>query len=208
VFFDEQGRLVKACPHCRTARTEADVTRHDGSATGACPSEVSWRLFTRAGEAADPQAEGEVLEIRRPRLSLSSVRDFANYVVVSGLGDGAQPVGATAYDAASLYDPSSDRYVGWRKMHVEALESYISQEMVNRLCQDRFAELSRRPEHIEVFTPLLPEVRIGQVVEVAGGESVGADGKLYRVTAVRHRLDRREESAGAAVTRVTARWLA
>jgi hypothetical protein len=207
VFFDEQGRVVKACPHCRTARTAADVAQHDGGATGACPSEVAWQLYTRSAEAADPQAEGEVLQIRRPRRSLSALREFANYVVVSGLGDGAESVGARAYDAASLYDPASDRYVGWRKMHVEALESYVSQEMVNRLCQERFADLSRRPEHIEVFTPLLPEVRIGEVIEVNGGESVGAGGKLYRVSSVRHRLDRREEDAEAAVTRITARWL-
>ncbi|MFW5868337.1 MAG: hypothetical protein ACOCX2_11005 [Armatimonadota bacterium] len=208
VFFDEQGRVVKACPHCRTARSAADVAQHDGSTTGACPSTVDWQLYTRGGEAVDPQAEGEVLQIRRPRRSLSAARDFANFVVVTGCGEDAESVVATAYDSASLYDPSSDRYVGWRKMHVEALERYISQETVERLCADRFAELSRRPEHIDVFTPLLPEMRIGNVVEVSGGESVGAEGRLYRVTAVRHRLDRRRDDAGGAVTRITARWLA
>lgn len=208
VFFDELGRFVKACRHCRSARTPEDVTQHDGSATGACPTAVDWRLFTRGSEAPDPQAAGEIMQIRRPRLSLSAVRDFANYVVIAGLGGDGEPIRASAWDAASLYDPQSDRYVGWRKMHVEALERYISQEVVDRLCQERFAELSQRPEHIEVFTPLLPEVRIGQVVQVSGGESVGADGRLYRVTAVRHRLDRRREDAGAAVTRITARWLA
>ncbi|MFP4250211.1 MAG: hypothetical protein ACLFU7_11170 [Armatimonadota bacterium] len=208
VFFDEHGRFVKACRHCRTARTEADVTLHDGGFSGACPSEVDWRLFTRGEAAVESGAGGDVLQIRRSRRSLSSEREFANCVVVRGRGEDGRPVEAAACDAASLYDVSSERYVGWRKMHVEALERYISQETVERLCADRFAELSRRPEHIDVFTPLLPEMRIGNVVEVSGGESVGAEGRLYRVTAVRHRLDRRRDDAGGAVTRITARWLA
>ncbi|MGI5820116.1 MAG: hypothetical protein ACOX9R_18680 [Armatimonadota bacterium] len=208
IFFDEAGRFVKACPHCRTARTAAEVADHDGSATGACPSEVAWRLFTRGSEASGPTASGEVLQIRRPRRSLSTAREFANYVVVSGLGADGQPVEASALDAASLYDPGSDRYVGWRKMHVEALERYVGEETVARICAERFAALSRRPEQIEVYTPLLAEARIGQVVQVLGGESVGADGRLYRVTGVLHRLDRRRKDAGAAVTRIAARWIA
>ncbi len=207
LFFEAEGRFVKACRYCRQHRTAAHVTGHDGGADGACPTAIDWELHTRGSEAPDPEAEGEVLRIRRPRLSLSAMRDFANYVVVSGVGSDGRPVAATAFDPASLYDPASDRYVGWRKMHVEALESHISQDLVNRLCQDRFAELSQRPEHIEVLTPLLPEVQIGQVIAVRGGESVGADGSIYRVSAVRHRLDRRESSPRMAVTRIRARWI-
>ncbi|MGC9318678.1 MAG: hypothetical protein ACP5KN_11675 [Armatimonadota bacterium] len=207
IFFDESGTFLKACRHCRTKRTAEDVTRHDGSATGACPTAVAWELYTRGAAASDPEAAGEILRIRRPRLSLSAAREFANYVMVSGVGPDGMPIAAVAYDAASLYDPGSDRYVGWRKMHVEALEAYISQELVNRLCQDRFAELSQRPEHIEIITPLLAEVRIGQVIAVRGGESVGAEEKTYRVAAVRHMVDRRRKDAGAAVTRIEARWI-
>lgn len=207
LFFDEHGRFTKACPHCRVARTELDVALHDGGLTGACPAEVNWRLYTRAEEAAEPDASGEVLQIRRPRRSLSAEREFANYVVVTGLGADGRPVEASACDTASLYDPRSDRYVGWRRMHVDAPKGALDEETAQRLCLERIASLGRRPEQIEVFTPLLPEVRIGQVVEVAGGESVGADGRLYRVTAVRHRLDRRRDDAAAAVTRVTARWV-
>jgi len=88
---------------------------------------------------------------------------------------------------------------------VEALESYISQDLVNRLCQDRFAELSQRPEHIRIATPLLPAVRIGQVVLVRGGETVGADGQKYRVTSLAHSL--RKGRRGRAFTEITARWL-
>jgi len=125
--------------------------------------------------------------------------------MVCGVGPGGIPVAATAYDAASLYDPSSDRYVGWRKMHVEALESYTSQEMVNRLCQERLAELSRRPEYIEIVTPLMPELRVGQVVAVRGGERLQADGQKYRITAVQHIL--RKTEPNRAITTVMARWL-
>lgn len=206
IFFDETGTFVKACRHCRTKRTAEDVTRHDGSATGACPTEVDWELYTRGSAASDPEAPGEVLRLGRPRRTLSS-KDFANYVMVAGLGGDGEPVAAVLYDPASLYDPSSDRYVGWRKMHIEALESYVSQDVVNRLCQELFAELSRRPEYIQIVTPLLAEVRIGDVVAVRGGESAGVAGQRYRVTGVRHRIDARRQDAGAAITVITARWL-
>ncbi len=206
LFFDEAGTFVKACRHCRTKRTAEDVARHDGGASGACPTAVDWELYTRGSVASDPQAPGEVLRLVRPRRTLSSA-DFANYVVVAGLGDNGQPVAAVLYDPESLYDPASDRYVGWRKMHVEALESYTSQDTVNRLCQELLAELSQRPEHIQIATPLMPQVRIGQVVAVKGGENVGASDQKYRVTGVRHRLDRRRDDTRAAVTAISARWL-
>lgn len=207
IFFDETGRVVKACRHCRTARTALDVSQHDGSATGACPSTVAWELYTRGSEASAPGAAGEILRLRRPRLTLSAQRDYANYVMVTGVGADGRPVSATACDEASLYDATSDRYVGWRKMHVESDVGCMTQEEAERLCADRFAELSGRPEHIEIVTPLLPEVRIGQVISVAGGESVGADGQRYRVTAVRHWMDRRRCSADAAATKIRAKWV-
>lgn len=204
LFCDEVGRVVKGCRYCRRQRTAEDVMRHDGGTEGACPSEVDWELYTRGSAASDPQAPGEILRLSRPRRTLSA-REFANYVMVCGVGPGGIPVAATAYDAASLYDPSSDRYVGWRKMHVEALESYTSQEMVNRLCQERLAELSRRPEYIEIVTPLMPELRVGQVVAVRGGERLQADGQKYRITAVQHIL--RKTEPNRAITTVMARWL-
>ncbi len=204
IFFDEEGRLVKACRFCRIKRTADDVTQHDGGAEGACPTTVDWELYTRGSEATDPAQPGEILRLSRPKRTLSA-RDFANYVAVCGVGPDGRPVEAVTYDPASLYDPTSDRYVGWRKMHVEALESYISQDLVNRLCQDRFAELSQRPEHIRIMTPLLPAVRIGQVVLVRGGETVGADGQKYRVTSLAHSV--RKGRRSTATTEITARWL-
>jgi len=204
IFFDEQGRFVKACRYCRTARTPEDLMQHDGTATGACPTTVDWELYTRGSAAPDPGEPGEILRLARPRRSLSA-SDFANYVAVCGIGPSGTPVSATAYDTASLYDPDSDRYVGWRKMHVEALESYISQDLVNRLCQERFAALSRRPEHIHIVTPLMPQMRIGQVIAVHGGETVGAEGQKYRIASVQHRLRRKQPSA--ATTTITAQWL-
>ncbi|MGD9495686.1 MAG: hypothetical protein AB7Y46_05185 [Armatimonadota bacterium] len=206
LFCDESGRFVKACRHCRTKRTAADVTQHDGGLTGACASTVAWELYTRGSAASDPEAPGEVLRLVRPRRSLSAA-EFANYVMVAGLGEDGRPVAAVLCDPASLYDPDCDRYVGWRKMHVEALEAYTSQAEVNRLCQELFAELSTRPEHIEVVTPLLPQVRIGQVVAIRGGEGAGAADQAYRVSGVRHRIDRRRGDARAALTVITARWL-
>jgi len=204
IFFDEAGRLVKACRFCRTKRNAADVMQHDGGAEGACPTSVDWELYTRGAAADDPSEPGEILRLSRPRRTLSA-RDFANYVAVCGVGADGRPVEAVAYDPASLYDPASDRYVGWRKMHVEALESYISQDLVNRLCQDRFAELSQRPEHIAIVTPLLPAMRIGQVILVRGGETVGADGQKYRISSLAHTV--RKGRRSRAITEVTARWI-
>ncbi len=208
IFFDASGVFTKACPHCRALRTAEDVTRHDGGADGACSSTIDWELYTRVSEAGDAAGAGEILRLERPRLSLSALEDYANYVMVSGVDDGGVPVAAVVYDPESMYDPASDRYVGWRKMHVEALEACRSQAAVNRLALELFGQLSRRPEHIEIVTPLLPQMRIGQVIAVRGGEDVGATDSAYRVTALRHRLDRTRDDAEAAVTEIKARWIA
>lgn len=206
LFFDENGRFVKACRHCRNHRTATDVTGHDGSALGACASAVDWELYTRGSAASDPHAPGEILRLSRPRRTLSA-EEYANYVMVSGLGADGQPVAAVLQDAEALHDPMSARYVGWRKMRVEALESYTTQAEVNRLCQELLAELGQRPEHIQIVTPLMAQVRIGQVIAVRGGEHAGVSDRKYRVTAVRHRIDRRGRDMSAAVTAIRARWL-
>ncbi len=204
IYFDETGSFVKACRFCRQQRTAEDVMQHDGSGSGACPTTVDWELYTRGAVASEPAEPGEILKLARPRQTLSSL-DFANYVAVCGVGPDGRPVQAVTYDPGSLYDPTSDRYVGWRKMHVEALESYVSQDLVNRLCQERFADLSRRPEHISIVTPLMAEMRVGQVVLVRGGETIGVAGEKYRIASVRHAVRKRKPST--ATTAITAQWL-
>ncbi len=204
IFFDAEGNFVKACPHCRQARTAANVTQHDGTVTGACGSTVSWYLYTRAAAAPDPAEPGEILALRKPRLSLSA-RDYVNYVAVCGLGKDGRPVRSVVYDPASLYDPNSDQFVGWRKMEVQALPNYTTQAEVNRLAQEIFAERSRRPEFIHVLTPLEPRMTIGQVLAVRGAEQVGAGGQLYRIVALHHKVQRQPDRL--AVTSIKARWL-
>ena len=74
---------------------------------------------------------------------------------------------SVVWDPASLYDPESDRYVGWRKMEVAALRGYTTQAETNRLAQELYAARSGRPEYVALLTPLEPEMRIGQVLEPA-----------------------------------------
>jgi len=204
IYFDEIGAFRKTCRHCRQKRTAEDVMRHDGTLTGGCENTVRWELYTRAKAAPDSAAPGEVLGIRRTRRSLAP-EEYANYVVVCGVDAEGRPMRATAFDAASLYDPTSDRYVGWRKMDVTTVPGYMTPDAVQRLAMDRLEELSTRPEHVVVVTPLLPEVRIGQVMRIHGGEAVGVAGELYRVQAVRHEVRRRPEEV--AVTTVEGKWL-
>jgi hypothetical protein len=145
-----------------------------------------------------------VLGVRRTRRSLAH-EEYANYVVVCGVDDKGRPMRSTCFDAASLHDPQSARYVGWRKMDVTTVAGATTREAVNQLAMERLEELSGRPEHALVVTPLLPEVRVGQVMRIHGGEAVGVDGELYRVEAVRHRVRRRPREV--AVTTVEGRWL-
>jgi len=204
VYFDPTGKLRKTCPYCRQKRTAADVLLHDGTLTGACNSEVAWELHTRPAVAEAPDDEGEVLAIAKPRLSLSA-RDYANYVCVCGVGEDGRPLRSVVYDPGSLYDKSSDSYVGWRKMEVRALQSATTQAELNRLAQSLFVDRSRKPEHIHIITPLCAGMSIGQVIRVQGAEQTGCGGQLYRITSVGHRLIRKRRRL--ATTSVTARWL-
>jgi len=204
IHFDEIGAFRKTCPYCRQKRTAANVTSHDGTLGGACDNTVRWELYTRGQVAPDSQAPGEVLAIRRTRRSLAP-EEYSNYVVVCGVDADGRPVRATAFDAASLHDPASERYVGWRKMDVTTAPGYMTPDAVNRLAMERLQELSVKPEHVVVVTPLLPEVRIGHVMRIHGGETVGVAGELYRVQTVRHEVRRRPHEV--AVTTVEGRWL-
>jgi len=204
IFFDEQGNFVKACPHCRQHRTAANVTEHDGTPGGACDSTVSWYLYTRASVAADPMAPGEILALRKPRLSLSA-RDYVNYVAVCGVGKDGQPIRSVIYEPASLYDPTSDEFVGWRKMEVQALPNYTTQAEVNRLAQEIFSKRSRRPEFIYLLTPLEPRVKIGQILVVRGAEQVSATDQAYRIVGLHHTA--RREQHHPATTSIKARWI-
>ena len=204
LYVDASGVYTKACPFCRTARTAANVAQHDGSLTGACGSEVSWQLYTRPSEAPDPTQPGEVLDIAVPRLSLSD-REYVNYVAVCGVDQYGRPIRSVVWDAASLYDPSSDRYVGWRKMEVKALHGYATQAEANRLAQEIYTARSGRPEYLTLVTPLEPGMQIGQVLEVYGAEQVGAGGQAYRIVALEHKVERSPKRV--AVTWVKGKWV-
>ncbi len=62
LFFDAEGRFVKACGHCRQPRSAEDVTAHDGSASGACDCTIAWELYTRPAAAPATQTETEARE--------------------------------------------------------------------------------------------------------------------------------------------------
>lgn len=204
LFFTTSGEFTKACRHCRQARTSVDVTEHDGTLSGACDGTVRWELHTRSGPASTPDAAGGILSIERARESLRSA-DFVNYVAVCGASADGTPVQSVVYEPASLYDTASDVFVGWRKMDVRALETYTTQAETNRLAQTLFQDRSRRPEHVTIIVPLEPAMSVGQVLQVNGAESVGADGHKYRIETVSHEI--RRGIGAIASTRVVARWL-
>lgn len=204
LWFDQNHVFEKTCRHCRNKRTAEDVTLHDGISAGGCSQTVDWELYTRAELKPESSDDAAVIALTRPKRTLST-DEFANYVVASGVGSDGRPVRALVYDAASLYDPDSDAFVGWRKMDVRALSAYTTQADVNRLAATTFAEVSQRPERIVVVVPLESAIRIGQVLVIRGGEAVAAQGQKYRVTAVHH--DARRLPRRLARTEVRARWI-
>jgi hypothetical protein len=145
-----------------------------------------------------------VLAIARPRLSLSE-REYVNYVAVCGVGRDGRPIRSVVCDPASLYDASSDRFVGWRKMEVAALRGYTTQAEANRLAQELYTARSGRPEYLSLVTPLEPGMRVGQVLEVHGAEQIGAGGQQYRIVALEHRVERSPERLAA--TWVKGKWV-
>jgi len=187
VFFDENGCFVKACPHCRRLRTAEDVLTHDGTEAGSCESTVTWELYTRSTAAPDPTQPGEILRLSRLRESLAGA-DYRNYVMVAGLGASGHPVRSVAYDAESLYDPTSTRYVGWRKMEVYEVRGICTQAQANQLAAELMQQLAPEPEHIALVTPLEADLGIGQVLRINGGEMAGVNAGKYRICEVEHRV--------------------
>jgi hypothetical protein len=204
-FFDETETFIKACRYCRRKRTADDVAQHSGWNAPACPRTPDWELYTRGEEAPEPDAAGEIVSIEKPRLTLPGRDTFANYVAVAGVDSAGRRVRGIIYDPASVGDPASESFVGWRKMHVEAMDYYTTQAVANQVAAERFAELAHKPEYVGIVTPMRPQMKVGHVVHVNGGEDVGANDQLYRIVAVRHRLTRRPRVAAS--TEILARWI-
>lgn len=112
---------------------------------------------------------------------------------------------SVAWEPASVSEPTSDVFVGWRKMDVRALASYTNSAETNRLAHELLRERAWRPEYVNVTVPLEPAVRVGDVIRIHGGERVGVSERRYRVTGVRHVLGQR--ATGAATTEISGRWL-
>jgi hypothetical protein len=204
LFQDVDGKFRKTCRYCRQKRTAQDVARHDGTVYGACDSTVKWELHTRDGVSDLEGTQGAILSIERAQRSLHG-EDYANYVAVCGVSASGEPVQAAVLEPGSVSDPTSDHFVGWRKMSVSALATHTTQAEANRLALSLYAERAERPEGVRIVIPLEPGMRIGDVVRVRGAESIGADGRKYRVEALRHVVHRGRNRL--ATTEIRARWL-
>ena len=186
-FFDHNGHFVKACPYCRQLRTAEDVLTHDGTEAGSCDCTVSWELYTRSNAAPDPNQPGEILRLSKLRESLAGT-DYNNYIMVAGVDADGHAIRSVAYDADSLYDPASSRYVGWRKMEVYEVRGICTQAQANQMATELMQQLAPEPEHVSLVTPLEPGLKIGQVLRVNGGEAVGVNGAKYRICEVEHHV--------------------
>ena len=205
LFCDAQGRVAKACRYCRQPRTAADVQGHDGTASGSCPSDTEWHLFTRAAGVLSADGWVEILELTAPG-SGSAASRAANYVVVRGLSPDGTPLQAIAADAASIDDPGAPGYVGWRRMTVLSLDACTGQSDMDRLAGEllRASEEAGRP--VTVKTPLTPGMQIGQVVQLHGAAGDELDGHRYRISSLAHRANRSGHEP--ATTTVGGRWIA
>lgn len=186
-WFDADGVFKKGCPHCRSKRTAADVLQHDGTLNGACDCSVDWQMYTRPEAASDPSEAGEILRLHRLRETLAG-SDYRNYVMVAGRDDSGNPLRSMAYDGASIYDPASDNYVGWRKMEVYEIRGVTTRAEANRLAAEMLDEFQPDPEHVLLITPLHPKLKIADVIEISGGETAGVSGKRYRIRRLHHRV--------------------
>lgn len=191
IFFGPDGCFVKACPHCRQKRTAEDVLLHDGTGEGACNCAVQWEMYTQDTPVSDGVQPGEILHLSRLRESLSST-DHRNYVMVSGIDEQGGEVQSAAYDSSSLFDETSARYVGWRKMEVYEIKGVATQAAANQRASELLQYLSPAPERISIVTPLAPAFQIGHVLRINGAQKAGIDGAQYRICEIEHKVRKAE----------------
>ncbi len=204
IFCDPDGNIVKGCRYCRLLRTDGDVARHDGSSSGACPTQVDYHLYTRLAAAPDPGQPGDILSLVSAEHGAAGAAS-ANCVVVEGVDANGDPVRGVAVDADAVYDPASPGYVGWRRMKALDLKGYTTQEDVSRVASELLGEYSDTAGYIIATVSMMPQVRVGQVVEVHGAEESGLDGHRYRVTSVSHHV--RSDDDAPATTVIAGRWI-
>ena len=205
LFCDLEGRIVKACRYCRQPRTASDVLGHDGTASGSCPSEAEWHLLTHTTSASASDGSVDVLQLVVPGAGSAPVAG-ANHVVVLGQTLDGAPLRATATDTASIYDPGALGYVGWRRMEVLSPKGCTSQDEVDRLAGERLRVSAPSARVLTARAPLTPGMRIGQVVQLDGVDSIGLDGQRYRISSVAHHVRRSGDEP--ATTTISGQWIA
>ena len=104
LFFDAEGRFVKACGHCRQPRSAEDVTAHDGSASGACDCTIAWELYTRPAAAPAMQAETEAQE----SALAAAMQGDSTPAAAQGTDADAQPEAAPTAEAREAGDGDGD----------------------------------------------------------------------------------------------------
>jgi len=149
----------------------------------------------------------EIEDINAPMIELG---DYYNSVVVKGAkyADSDEPItyqytdwhsvqGSTPYSGAGYP-------LGRLKQLVLTYDWANTDAIVNRIAKALFMRHAFRPEYARVRIPFMPSAYKGRTFYIAGGNELGVNGKIYRITDVQHQLS---GSSGPRSTELTGWWI-
>jgi len=193
-IWAEGGQIRTGCRYCGAPRTPEDYKSHsdNGWNSSGCiavdklrnPSGIDLELFCNPEDATDPDALGQMTQVKAYYDVLDDER-FANVIDVRGETDDGKAIGAQVRNMASLGEPTSPLYTGgWPIHHVETNPQLRTQSSVNERAYTLGVELSERPLWFRGTVVLDGSFLRGFVVAVKGGEALGLHNLKARIVSM------------------------
>jgi len=149
----------------------------------------------------------EIEDIRAPMMELG---DYYNSIVVKGAkyADADEPITYQYTDWHSVQGSTPYSGKGYPLGRLKQLTLTYdwanTDAIVIRIAKALYARHAFRPEYARVRIPFTPSACKGRTFYIAGGNELGVNGKIYRITDVQHQLS---GSSGPRSTELTGWWV-
>jgi hypothetical protein len=188
IHHQDNGWNSHGCLHEDRHRTSTDDEEDPWDRDYRNGNGIDWSLYVDQDEN---RASLEFIENFAAKSGKLSSADYANRVMAEGKTFDGYPIRLWKADLKSIGSDGSfgmDRYIGWRITKVESVQGEGTYNLLDQKLSEMDAAFgNRRIETPPITLPLMPPLRVRNVVKIYGGDWVpNANEAKFRVTSVSH----------------------
>jgi hypothetical protein len=190
IHHQDNGWNSSGCLHEDLHRTSTDDEEDPWDRDYRKGNGIDWPLYVDQDEN---RAALEFIENFAAKSGKLSSADYANRVMAEGKTFDGYPIRLWKADLKSIGSDGvnpvdMDRYIGWRITKVESVQGEGTYNLLDQKLSEMDAAFgNRRIETPPITLPLMPPLRVRNVVKIYGGDWVpNANEAKFRVTSVSH----------------------